>query len=835
MNETFYTSIDRYGNNILYRGYNSDGTAIQEKVKFKPKLFVPDKNAKYDWKTMDGKSVKPIIFDSMKDMKQFVEMYSDVDNFEYYGFDRHQIAFIQKKFPGEIKFDSRLINKVCFDIETESEGSFPDSNNPEHQILTITASCSRDNSYHIWGRKPTYKAPAGVKYYYCEHEEELLQSFLEWINKPYYVPDILTGWNTDFFDVPYLCNRINKLLGEEAMRSISPWNLVSKRQVKMFGRPQDVFEISGIQQLDYMELFKKFGVQFGNQESYSLNHISHVVLGEKKLDYSDVGTLADLYRKDFQKFVDYNLKDVKLVDRLDEKLGYIDISLTLAYMGGVNYIDTLKTTPLWDAIIFRTLSRQKVVVPAAKKHIRGSFAGGYVKDPHVGKHEWVMSFDVNSLYPNIMVQYNMSPETLLPTIDNSVSVESVYKGEYVNPKSSECAVASNGARFRLDKVGIVPELVKETYAGRVRVKKQMIETQKKKERGEGDPDVLDREISIHNNKQFALKLAINSLYGALASPYFRYFDLRVAEGVTLTGQSIIQYAERTINDTIQKFQKEEEFKDRVCAIDTDSCYVNCSDLIQKYQPKDPAEFLNQFGIKVLEPALEKAFKEFGERNGRLEDRIVMGREVIADAGIWSAKKRYVLNVLDNEGVRYAKPKIKMMGIEAIKSSTPQVCREEMTRLFPIILASNESTVQSEIANFKEKFMKLPAQEIAFPRSVSDIRKYTDRSGGYIKGTPIHSRGSILYNREIRKLKLENKYHLIYDGDKIKFLYLKTPNPIHENIISFPDNHLPDELGLTPFLDYQTQFEKTFLDPIQAILTPIGWDAEPKASLDSFFA
>jgi len=547
-----------------------------------------------------------------------------------------------------------------------------------------------------------------------------------------------------------------------------------------------------------------------------LNHISSVVLGEKKLDYSEVGTLRDLYDADFQMFVDYNIKDVELIERMEEKLGLITLVLTMAYLGGVNYQDTLGTTAIWDSIIFRRLARSKVAILPAVDHAAQQFPGGYVKEPHVGMHDWVMSFDLNSLYPNLIVQYNMSPETLIGVTD------------------ADGAKASNGAVFRKDKKGIIPEIVEELYAKRVNIKgdmltaKHKLETISKRQRKEYQQ--TSSQVARLETLQTAIKILLNSLYGAMGNKYFRYFDIRIAAGITLTGQEVIKYAETKVNTFLNDFIGEE--KDRVIAMDTDSLYVGVSDLIEKFKPNNPVSFLDEFGSKAIEPMLDKAFEEFAIASNAFTNRMVMKREAIADRGIWTAKKRYILNVHNNEGVQYAEPKIKIMGLESVKSSTPMPCRDAMRNLFKVIVTGDEGKTQEAIALFKEHFKTLSPDQIAFPRGVTDVAGYADNQLIYRKGTPIHCRGALLYNHYTKAKGLDKKYQLIQNGDKIKFIYLLVPNVIQENVVAFPD-YLPDELELHKYIDYNLQFQKTFIDPMDIILNAIGWSAEPRADLQQF--
>ena len=817
----FYTSVDRIGNQLLYRGYDENGKKITQRIKYKPTLYLKSKKQVTEWKALDGTPLEPLQFGSMTEVKEFEKSYNGVPDFCLYGNTRHVPAFIQNQFPNEIVYHRDMVDTGSFDIETEFGDGFPEVDNPVNAVLSIAYKSSKDDTYRVWGLKPYDEAVSKlthlkIEYRQFDSEVGLLQSFIDFWANPENTPDIITGWNTRFFDVPYLLSRMVFLLGEEPVKRLSPWGKIHRREIFVKGRKQIAFDIMGIQHLDYMELFKKFAYTYGNQESYSLNHISSVVLGEKKLDYSEVGTLRDLYDADFQMFIDYNIKDVELIERMEEKLGLITLVLTMAYLGGVNYGDTLGTTAIWDSIIFRRLARSKIaVVPSVPKETE-QFPGGYVKDPHVGMHDWVMSFDLNSLYPNLIVQYNMSPETL------------------IGVTNADGATASNGAVFRKDKKGIIPEIVEELYAKRVTIKGDMLQAKTKLEtiskRQRNEYAQTSSQVARLETLQTAIKILLNSLYGAMGNKYFRYFDIRIASAITLTGQEVIKYAETKVNGFLNDFIGEE--KDRVIAMDTDSLYIGVNDLIEKFKPNNPVSFLDEFGSKAIEPMLDKAFDEFAKASNAYTNRMVMKREAIADRGIWTAKKRYILNVHNNEGVQYAQPKIKIMGIEAVKSSTPQACRTAMNQLFKVIVSGDESKTQDAIALFKEHFKTLSPDKIAFPRGVTSVSDYGDRTLVYKKGTPIHVRGSLLYNHHIKGKALDKKYQLINNGDKVKFIYLYVPNSIQENVIAFPD-FLPEELELHKYIDYNLQFQKTFIDPIEIILDAIGWSAEPKADLQQF--
>ena len=501
---------------------------------------------------------------------------------------------------------------------------------------------------------------------------------------------------------------------------------------------QPLMRLLGITQLDYKEIFRKFTYNtLGEQESYSLNNIAHVVLGEGKISYEEQDSLFALYKNDYQKFIDYNIKDVELIDRLEESLGLITLSMTMAYRGGVNYRDVLGTTKIWDNIIYRMLNKNKVVCPPKEEKSKSSFVGGYVKEPQVGSHEWVVSFDLNSLYPNIIIQNNMSPETVVDGLVNT-SLEHILRKQ--TEIDTTYATAPNGARFKKDRQGVIPYVIQKYYEERVDIKKEMLEL---KQEYESTPTKsLSNRISHLDNQQMSIKILMNSLYGALGNRWFRYFDQRVAESITLGGQLSILWAERTVNKEMNKLMSTDDL-DYVIAIDTDSLYINMGELVQKFNPKNPVKFLDEICKTHFEKVLTKSYEELADYTGAMSNRMEMGREVIADKGIWVAKKRYILNVHNSEGVQYKEPKLKIMGIEAIKSSTPELVRDNMKKLFKIIVAQTQNDAQHFVSVFKNVFKDSPAEDISFPRGVRHVKKYADRNTIYGKGTPIHSRGCLL--------------------------------------------------------------------------------------------
>jgi DNA polymerase elongation subunit (family B) len=433
------------------------------------------------------------------------------------------------------------------------------------------------------------------------------------------------------------------------------------------------------------------------------------------------------------------------------------------------------------------------------------------------------------------MQYNISPETIRETRHPSTSVERILNKEC--EFDGDYAVCANGAQYRKDVRGFLPELMDKMYGDRVVFKKKMLEAKQKYEKT--PTETLEKEIARCNNIQMAKKIALNSAYGAIGNQYFRYYKLANAEAITLSGQVSIRWIENKMNAKMNKILKTEEV-DYVIASDTDSIYLNLGPLVETvYKGREKTNevvvgFLNKVCENEFEPFIESSYQELADYVGAYDQKMVMKRENIAERGIWTAKKRYILNVWDSEGVRYDEPKLKMMGIEAVKSSTPAPCRQMIKDALKLIMNDTEENVQKFIEECRTKFRKLPPEDIAFPRTANNLQKYKSYSMIYEKGTPIHIRGSLLFNHYVKQKKLDNKYSPIGNGEKVKFLYLKKPNIIQENVISFIQD-FPHELGLDMYIDYDLQFDKSFVEPLRTILNAIEWNVEKTATLDSFFS
>jgi DNA polymerase elongation subunit (family B) len=719
------------------------------------------------------------------------------------------------------------------DIEVASESGFPDVESCSEEILAISIQDYTTKKIVTWGVKPFNNVRDDVTYHCCESEYALLNSFINyWMID---VPDVVTGWNIQLYDIPYICKRLNRVLGEKLMKRLSNWGLVTEGEIFITGRKHITFDIGGLTQLDYLNLYKKF--TYKAQESYRLDYIAEVELGQKKLDHSEFNTFKDFYTKGWQKYIEYNIVDVELVDRLEDKMKLIELALTMAYDAKVNYADVFYQVRVWDTIIYNYLKKRDIVIPPKSKSQKNEkYAGAYVKEPIPGKYDWVVNFDLNSLYPHLIMQFNVSPETLVDERHPTVTVDKILNQELTFELYKDYAVCPNGAMFRKDVRGFLPELMEKMYNDRVVYKEKMIVA--KKEYQKKKTKELEKEIARCNNIQMAKKISLNSAYGAIGNQYFRYYKLANAEAITLSGQVAIRWIESKMNTYLNKLLKTDDV-DYVIASDTDSIYLHMGPLVEIiYKGREKTtesivSFLDKICKVELEKYIESCYQELAEYMNAYDQKMQMKRENIADRGIWTAKKRYILNVWDSEGVRYTEPKLKMMGIEAVKSSTPAPCRKMIKDCLKIMMNGTENEVINFIETARKEFKQLSPEQISFPRSASDIQKYKSSSTIYSKGTPIHVRGALLFNHYIKEAKLTNKYSLIQNGEKVKFIYLKKPNTIHENIISFIQE-FPKELNLDKYIDYELQFEKAFLEPLKIILDSIGWNIEKTTSLENFF-
>jgi DNA polymerase elongation subunit (family B) len=834
------------GNTIYHKGYR-DGELFMEKVDYKPTLYVPA-TEKTECRGLDGVYLEPFQPGTIRDCREFVDRYKQVEGFRVYGNTDYIYPFIGDTYSGEIDYDFSQVKIMYFDIETTCDGGFPQIDNPEEQVIAITSRIG--DEIHSFGLGEFDIKESQLYCHKFETEEELLYAFLEYVEKE--KPDVFTGWNIKFFDIPYMVSRINHIMPRGSANKLSPWKKIRARTIKKMNKEHTTFDIYGVSTMDYFDLYKTF--TYVNQESYRLDHIAFVELGEKKLSYDEFDSLAEFYKKDFQKFMEYNVKDVQLIFQLEEKMKLLELACALAYSAKVNFRDVFGQVRTWDSIIYHYLAEHNIVIPPKKVGNKDSqYAGAYVKEPIVGMHKWVVSLDLNSLYPHLIMQYNISPETKIKqqkdymiTPNGALGEQSEhFKKALKSHTDKNYSVAANGTCYTKKFQGFLPALMGKMYNERKMYKDKMIEAQKLQQEipkmnmptlgKHALNEKCKKDIAKYNNFQLVRKIQLNSAYGAIGNEWFRYYDVDMAEAITLSGQLSIRWIADKLNEFLNKTVGTEDY-DYVVASDTDSVYLRLGNLVDKVcsnkTEQEVVDFLDKASKDIILPFIKKEYDKLAKIMNAYDNKMLMDRECIADKGIWTAKKRYILNVHDNEGVRYASPKMKIMGIETTRSSTPQVVRDALKESIKMIVNTDEETVRKFIIEFEQKFKSMAPEDIAFPRSVNGLDRYRCPSNIYKKSTPIAVKGALVFNNFIRQHKLK-KYSPIQEGDKIKFLYLKTPNYVHERVISF-NSSLPKESRLHEFVDFETQFEKSFLDPLTNILNILGWSHKEVASLESLF-
>jgi DNA polymerase elongation subunit (family B) len=822
MTNLCYTFVGRKSNKILFRGYK-DGKRIQSgEIAYKPSLYTPlESGAQSDYQTIYGEPLKKIEFSSIRDANNFIRDYKDV--FRIHGNTQFEYDFLHSNFPDTINASIEDINVVSVDIETKvTDGEFPNPELAKEEITVITIIDRKTKKVTALGTL----AASHDGYTRYATESEMLLAFIDHIRVS--DPDIITGWNVDYFDFAYLCTRINNVLGESAMERLSPFGEVRKKIDVINEREQMRFEIVGRTILDMMDLYKKF--RLITRASYKLDYIAEIELGENKVS-NPYGSFREFYEKDPQLFLQYNIHDAMLVDRLETKLGFVYLSVVLAYLTKCNFADVFSPVKMWENYITSILKNENTFV--ARKSMSNSgftpIEGGYVKQPVPGIYEWLVSLDFGSLYPSIIMALNMSPETLID-YDPEFTVDEFLAGKYV--ADSDKCLAVNGTTYRKDKLGVVPRLTKVVFDLRKSAKKEMLSNKRMYE--ETHDIKYKAEADRLNVLQQSAKVLGNALYGSLSNEYFMFFDTRIAEGVTKTGQYLIRKSGKELSDYVNKLVGTDSVDYNVYS-DTDSCYIVCNSLVEKYlssitDEQKIVDALDKIVKNKLQVCVDAAIEDAAKTMNVYENVLTIKREAISSSAVWVAKKRYAQRVLDNEDVRYSEPEYKVTGIETNRSSTPDLVRGWLMDAIKIMLDTNDvEQVKSFVDKCRTEFTKKRVEEISFPRGVNNLAKWQ----GYPSGTPIAVRAAMLHNDMVKKKNLTGKVREISEGDKIKYTYLIEPNPLRANVIGFVDE-LPQEFGLHRYVDYDKQFDKAFFGPLKNITDAASWKLVEEAVLEGFF-
>lgn len=827
----YYTNIQTKGSQILLRGVR-DGTRFKvSRRDFSPELFIPTRDKQSEYTGIYGQPMERVEFRNMWEGRQYIRQYKDVENFSIHGNDNFITQFAGKEHPSNITFDMKHICVATIDIEVGSENGFPSPEIAKEEVISIAIHDTLSDKTHVFACGEFDNQDDTVVYHRCDDEKDLLSRYMRHWSK--LSPDIVTGWYIRGFDIPYLIRRLDRVFGEDAHRHMSPWKFVREKNVIINNESGTSHEISGVALLDYIDLYKKYSTPVqGRKPSYALDFIAHAEGVGQKLDYSEHESLHRLYKEDYDKFIRYNVQDVTLVRKLDEKLGYINLQVTMAYQAKINYEDVYSPKKLWDAIIYNYLRPKNVIIPPEPKNPDGvGIKGGYVKPTINGMHKWVVSFDVTSLYPSIISSLNLSVETIHEkhlTVHAEPTLMLANGVDTDTAKTLNATFAANGMMYDKSRRGYLPALIDELFDRRAEIKRDI----------KSGKFSAEEVIRMKGDEQ-GIKLAMNSLYGLLLMKYFRYYNPDNGSAVTQSGQFIIQKTYQELNKYLNKVVGTEDH-DFVIAGDTDSGIFCLDPVVKKFfGDKDVDEdkivhFLDELCRRKLEPKIVEIFDDVADTMNFYKNRLSMKRECICNKAVWTGKKRYIMSVMDDEGKRNDPPELKIKGVEIVRSSTPPICVDWMKEAVDIIMISDtKREVSKFISQKKKEFMKLPAEEVSKPSTANNLTKYSDHVNIYGFKCPAHVKGALLYNHYIRSMGLEKQYRIINEGDKIKFTYLREPNPIRDSVIAFPTS-LPDELGLAEFIDYETQFEKNFLKPLNSLLTEIGWEYTTTKSIRGLF-
>lgn len=839
MTEAFYTSVRQWGNDLLYIGYDENGNRIQEKIQHKPQLYVVSTQNNPTAQSIEGIPLHQIEFDSIKEAKDYIKNYSTSQ--QIYGIDKFNYEYITRTFRNDVAYDIRKMRILYIDIEVYSGNGFPDPFSAYEEITCLTIKDVKFDTFHVWtntkwGEFNSKKLEhindnINIVHHEFDNEYDMLKDMISWytLNSP----DILSGWYSRDFDIPYTYNRLSRVLGASTAKKLSPWSIVREKtsQVKRFGQMTDqkTYEIYGVSEIDYLDLYKKY--TYTTSESFALDFIANKELGVGKIQYE--GSLTELLTTDYQKYVEYNIIDVARIHQIDQKVRFLDQLLEVSYAGKVaSCEDALGTVKFWEILIYNHLYDKGEIAELKDRFFneKEQYAGGYVKEPIGGMYRWVMSFDLTSLYPKIMQQVNIGSEThiddsLLPRELLELRAQATpdrFVTETIDTsalKTFDVSMSGNGQFYTRQKPSFLAELMDKFFNKRKVYKTEMFKCNKTGDK-EGE--------ALYNSKQLAIKILINSAYGACGNNFFQYYSLENAEAVTLTGQIVIRFIEKHLNQYLQNLLGDD--KDRIIAIDTDSVYVNFEDVVNAVLPDETdniviTEFLDKVAKEKIEPFIKDRYNDLFNMMNHYENHMNMDREVIADKAVWTKKKRYFMNAYDIEGKKYYDdPYIKVMGIEVVKSSTPKVARDALKDCLRIILREDENALIAYVTDFKKRFRTMTPEEIGSPSSVNNIEEYVDVDGGHKLGTPYHVKGAIAYNNLLKEHNLELVYETIKSGNKIKHMYLREPNIIMQKDISFVDR-LPKQFDLDKYIDYEKQFDKVFLKPLKLITDLIDWKTE----------
>lgn len=836
----FYTHVSCHNDAIIHRYIDTNGNPHIEKVSnHEFEYFMPNPNG--DVLSLLGRKLSRKVITSTNDVRKVFKEYKDIG---IHGYDKADIQFITNTYKGDITFDLSKIKIANIDIETAIGTGFPIPNKAEQEIISITVGTLGTNKTITWtslnyDENLDTGANRSNIVIRVANEVELFNQFLDWWFKEKF--EAVTGWNIKGFDIPYIINRGKKVLGEKSMRMLSPIANLITRGIMYDPNPatgNDEYKIDGLSTLDYIELYKKYS--FTPQPNYKLETICQHEINEGKVDYCGYSTLKEFYENNPTMFIRYNIQDVLLVNKLDDKLKYIMLSYTLQYLAKCNTNDIFGQVKFWDCLLYAHLKERGIVIPPASDNPEMQIEGAYVAEPKLGKHKWVISFDLTSLYPMIIKQYNMSPETIRLTASEENLIEELINLETPDRLKQafeqRLAMSANGAMFSKEQKGMFAEVIDKLFNIRKETRNKMKDIQRRVANGELDKRALD-EVDALDAIQMAMKIAINSLYGACGNKGFRYYDHNIAEGITKSGQLSVRYIGKRLNEFLSSKLGE---ADRWVYTDTDSVYFTLEDFVNAIDPKGQVDkytmlkIVDKFIVDEIEPFINQCYEELAKHMNAFENAMSMKRETISLSGMWRAKKNYVILELDNEGVLRNPPKLKEVGTETVRSTTPEFVKQAIRECYEILLTQDgKNILLDKIADFKESYFKQEYKTIATPRGVNDMTKWVDKDGNYITRIPYHVKASHEYNRLREVYKLYD-LPIISDGSKINLIQIRETGKVTGGYIAYVDD-IPEEFDIINDVDYDTMFEKTFVSPVNSFASLMNVKTENSIDLTDLFS
>ena len=844
-----YLNVVKLGSNICVRGVDEYGNRYTEKVPYEPYSYVESNTITED-RSMTGRYLRTVHHESMSEAYQFKKRCTSQD-IKVYGMDDNVCQYMTDMYNND--YDTENVKVFYIDIENlmrdkNGDRFGIDTEGAHGELTAITIYDTSTKKYHVFGThewENELYPHLDIEYYHAIDEYDLCLLFLAFWKSNY--PDIVTGWNSNFYDIPYLINRLYQVIGEARTRKLSPWNKITRREHHNDkGKLEIDYKIVGIACVDYIQIYKKN--TFHKQESYKLDFIANAELGKGKLDFHDEGykNLDDLHDRNYQKYIDYNIRDVESLIQIDDKNGFVDIVIGIAHYAIVNYDEVYSVLRCWDSIRHTYLKARNVISsPKSRNEKPDQFIGAYVKEPRPAMYKWIVTFDLSSLYPSIIMTCNIGDETLLAyddipdellelydrDISRLILNEEITDTQMRVLKDNNLVMAANGTFYHNQDQSVQSILCEDILAKRKVYKTAMLkykdEYERAKTAGADDAELkrINDLVTYNKNQQLVVKVLANSLYGAMGNQHDRYFDLKLAEGVTLTGQTIIKWAEKKVNEYLNKVLDTDDVEYCIYS-DTDSIFVNLDPMVQKLglegEPKI-VEFLDTVGDKINDK-LSEFYDELGVTLNTQNNKMNMKREVISSSSIFRSKKNYAMKVWDNEGVRYDEPDYKIMGIEVVRSTTPQFIKERIREVLIMMLSDCSRT---DLLDYVEKVRQEyndneNLEDTVFPKGTKDLEKWMDAKTVYLPRVPIHVRGSLLFNKYYA-----DEDNIIQSGDSVRYSYLKKPNPMNENVISFIDD-MPEELK--PYIDKGINFEKIFLKPVTSLASVIGWSMNNTISL-----